>query len=164
MAAVDLAGLLASAEPVWRRRCDAVGVAVGLELPAVPLVVTADPDRLRQALDGLVDNALRATPVGRPVIVGAHGEGAYAVLEVRDGGPGLAPEDFPVAFERSVLHERYRGVREVGTGLGLAIVARIVARHGGTVAARPAPEGGACFAITLRVATPIVPTTSPVGQ
>ncbi len=164
MAAVDLAGLLASAEPVWRRRCDAVGVAFGLELPAVPLVVTADPDRLRQALDGLVDNALRATPAGRPVIVGAHGEGAYAVLEVRDGGPGLAPEDFPVAFERSVLHERYRGVREVGTGLGLAIVARIVARHGGTVAARPAPEGGACFAITLRVATPIVPTTSPVGQ
>ena len=88
----------------------------------------------------------------------------YAVLEVRDGGPGLAPEDFPVAFERSVLHERYRGVREVGTGLGLAIVARIVARHGGTVAARPAPAGGACFAITLPVATPIVPTTSPVGQ
>jgi two-component system sensor histidine kinase BaeS len=164
MAAVDLAGLLASAEPVWRRRCDAVGVAFGLELPAVPLVVTADPDRLRQALDGLVDNALRATPAGRPVIVGAHTESGYAVLEVRDGGPGLAPEDFPVAFERSVLHERYRGVREVGTGLGLAIVARIVARHGGTVAARPAREGGACFAITLPVATPIVPTNTPVGQ
>ncbi|HOA00946.1 MAG TPA: HAMP domain-containing sensor histidine kinase [Dermatophilaceae bacterium] len=74
MAAVDLAGLLASAEPVWRRRCDAVGVAFGLELPAVPLVVTADPDRLRQALDGLVDNALRATPAGRPVIGCSHRE------------------------------------------------------------------------------------------
>ena len=70
---------------------------------------------------------------------------------LRDGGPGLAPDDFPVAFERSVLHERYRGVREVGTGLGLAIVARIVARHGGTVQAGPAPEGGARFAIWLPV-------------
>jgi two-component system sensor histidine kinase BaeS len=146
---VDLAGLLASAEPVWRRRCEAVGVLFGLELPAVALIVSADPDRVRQAVDGLVDNALRATPAGRPIIVGARPEAGYAVLEVRDGGPGLAPEDFPVAFERSVLHERYRGVRQVGTGLGLAIVARIVARHGGTVAARPAPEGGACFSITL---------------
>ncbi len=71
------------------------------------------------------------------------------MLEVRDGGPGLRTEDFAVAFERSVLYERYRGIREVGTGLGLAIVARIVTRHGGTVAAYPAPEGGAAFALRL---------------
>jgi two-component system sensor histidine kinase BaeS len=159
---VDLAGLLASAEPVWRRRCEAVGVVFGLEPPSAPLVVTADPDRLRQAVDGLVDNALRATPAGQPLIVGARPERGYAVLEVRDGGPGLAPEDFPVAFERSVLHERYRGVREVGTGLGLAIVARIVARHGGTVAARPAPEGGACFAITLPLSQASAASTAPL--
>ena len=134
----------------------------GLEPPSAPLVVTADPDRLRQAVDGLVDNALRATPAGQPLIVGARPERGYAVLEVRDGGPGLAPEDFPVAFERSVLHERYRGVREVGTGLGLAIVARIVARHGGTVAARPAPEGGACFAITLPLSQASAASTAPL--
>ncbi len=148
---VDLGQLLDAAAPVWRARCDVVGVAFGLERPSGSLIVTADADRLRQAVDGLVDNALRATPAGRPLVVGARQEGEYAVLEVRDGGPGLAPDDFPVAFERSVLHERYRGVREVGTGLGLAIVARIVARHGGTVEAGPAPEGGARFAIWLPV-------------
>lgn len=146
---VDLRGLLLAGEPVWRHRCAAVEVEFRLEVPDEGLVVRADADRLRQALDGLLDNALRATPAGRPVVVAAHADGGYAVLEVRDGGPGLRTEDFAVAFERSVLYERYRGVREVGTGLGLAIVARIVARHGGTVAAYPAPEGGAAFALRL---------------
>ncbi len=127
----------------------------------------ADPDRLRQAVDGLLDNALRVTPAGRPIVVAAraHADMARggtdaAVLEVRDGVTGMAAEDYDVAFERSVLHERYRGRREVGTGLGLAIVARIVARHGGSVAAGPAPEGGACFSIRLPLeAGPIL--TSP---
>ena len=146
---VDLGGLLASAEPVWRRRCEAVGVALTVQAPPAQLVVTADPDRLRQALDGLVDNALRVTPTGCPLVVAARADQGHAVLEVRDGGPGLVADDFPVAFDRSVLYERYRGVRQVGTGLGLAIVARIVARHGGSVAAGPAPEGGACFTIRL---------------
>jgi len=149
---VELADLLAAGEPVWSHRCAAVGVSFAVERPAGdsgPLAVNADPDRLRQAVDGLFDNALRLTPTGRPIVVAARAEGTDAVLEVRDGGPGLAPEDFAVAFERSALYERYRGVREVGSGLGLAIVARIVARHGGSVAAYPAPEGGACFALRL---------------
>ncbi len=124
------------------------------------LVVEADPDRLRQALDGLFDNALRATPADRPIVVAAYRvllgpEGRPAVaIQVRDGGPGLADEDYPVAFGRSVLYERYRGVRDVGTGLGLAIVARIAARHHGTVRADPAPEGGAAFTLTLPAAEP----------
>ncbi len=146
---VDAAYLVGVAGPVWQARCSAVGVVFASELPDAPLPVLADPDRLRQALDGLLDNALRATPAGRPVVVAARAEQDIVVLEVRDGGPGLAPEDYPVAFERSVLYERYRGVRSVGTGLGLAIVARIAERHGGTVSAGPAPEGGACFAIRL---------------
>lgn len=167
LAPVDLGELLRSATPVWQHRCDAVGVELSVVGPDRPLVVRADPDRLRQAVDGLLDNALRVTPAGRPIVVAAraHADVARggtdaAVLEVRDGGPGLAAEDYDVAFERSVLHERYRGRREVGTGLGLAIVARIVARHGGSVAAGPAPEGGACFSIRLPLeAGPIL--TSP---
>ena len=71
------------------------------------------------------------------------------VVEVRDGGPGLTEADLAVAFERSVLHERYRGVRQVGTGLGLAIVGRLVARLGGNAEAGHAPEGGARFTVRL---------------
>jgi two-component system sensor histidine kinase BaeS len=72
-----------------------------------------------------------------------------AVVEVRDGGPGLAPEDYAVAFEQMVLYDRYRGVRRVGTGVGLALVGRLAARLGGQAVAGPAPEGGACFQLRL---------------
>jgi two-component system OmpR family sensor kinase len=74
---------------------------------------------------------------------------APGVLQVRDGGPGLRAEDFPVAFDRSVLYDRYRGVRQVGTGLGLALVGALVRRLGGTAEAGLAPEGGACFTVHL---------------
>ncbi|MGI8667088.1 MAG: sensor histidine kinase, partial [Jatrophihabitans sp.] len=105
-------------------------------------------------LDGLLENALRVTRSGMPILLAVRRESApdgrpVAVLEVRDGGPGLAEADLAVAFERSVLYERYRGVRQVGTGLGLAIVDGLVARLGGTVEAGHAPEGGARFTVRL---------------
>jgi two-component system sensor histidine kinase BaeS len=54
-----------------------------------------------------------------------------------------------VAFERSVLYERYRGVRRVGTGVGLALVHGLATRLGGVAATGRAPEGGACFTVHL---------------
>jgi signal transduction histidine kinase len=71
------------------------------------------------------------------------------LLQVRDGGPGLAPEDYAVAFERGVLHEKYRGRRPVGSGIGLALAFGLVSRLGGTMTAGPAPEGGAAFTVWL---------------
>ena len=73
-------------------------------------------------------------------------------MQVRDGGPGLAPEDYPVVFERGVLHDRYRGRRPVGSGgVGLALVHGLVVRMGATIRVTPAPEGGACFTVTFPV-------------
>ena len=54
---------------------------------------------------------------------------------MRDGGPGLTDADLAVAFERSALYDRYRGIRQVGTGLGLAIVHGLVTRLGATIEA-----------------------------
>jgi two-component system OmpR family sensor kinase len=146
LAPTDLVTLVVDAEAVWSRRCADVGVQLRTELPA-QCVVTTDGGRVRQVLDGLLENALRVTPAGRPIVVAV----SDGVVEVRDGGPGLTPEDLPVAFERSVLYERYKGVRQVGTGLGLALVASLVRRLGGTVEAGHAPEGGARFAVHLPV-------------
>jgi two-component system sensor histidine kinase BaeS len=146
LAPTDLVTLVVDATAVWQRRCEEVGVELRTELPATA-VVTTDGGRVRQVLDGLLENALRVTPSGRPIVVAVSG----GLLEVRDGGPGLSPEDLPVAFDRSVLYEKYKGVRQVGTGLGLALVASLVQRLGGTVEAGHAPEGGARFAVRLPV-------------
>ena len=67
-------------------------------------VVRADPRRLRQVVDGLAENALRVTPRGAPLVVATGGVATTSWLQVRDGGPGFAPEGgacftvtFPVA-------------------------------------------------------------------
>ena len=108
-----------------------------------------DPQRLRQVVDGLIENALRVVPPGAPIVLELTGGTGSAMLQVRDGGPGLAPEDYDVAFEQGVLRRGTRDRREVGTGLGLALARGLVTRMGGTIAAGPAREGGACFTISL---------------
>ncbi|WP_442929482.1 sensor histidine kinase [Micromonospora sp. WMMA1949] len=148
---VDLTGLAADAERAWSGRCAALGVPFRLETPGVPVPAYTDPGRIRQVVDGLLENALRVVPPGAPVVlaVRADGPAGGGVLEVRDGGPGFTDDDLRVAFERGALHERYRGVRKVGSGLGLALAAGLVRRLGGDIAAGHAPEGGAAF--TVRV-------------
>ncbi|MGW6446803.1 HAMP domain-containing sensor histidine kinase [Lentzea sp. NPDC055074] len=144
MAALSLEPVVRSAAEVWHARCHARGVHFTLEVASSP-VVWADARRLRQVIDGLMENALRVTPAGHPVVLALSG-----VLEVRDGGPGLAAEDYPVAFDRGVLHARYQESRPVGTGVGLALVHGLVTRMGGTIVAGPAAEGGAAFTVTLQ--------------
>ena len=111
-------------------------------------MIATDARRLRQVLDGLAENALRLLPPGAPLVLALRADPRGVVLEVRDGGPGLAPEDYPVAFEQGVLHERYRGRRPDRGGPRAGPGAQPVVRMGGTIAA-PAPEGGVCMTIEL---------------
>jgi len=134
---------------VWSDRCLKEGVEFSLEAPDWPVVVDTDPTRVRQIIDGLAENALRVTPGGRPIVFFVGASASEAILQVRDGGPGLTEDDCRVAFDRSALYDRYRGVRRVGTGVGLALVAGLTARLGGRAVAGRSPEGGACFTITL---------------
>ncbi|TNH21867.1 HAMP domain-containing histidine kinase [Micromonospora orduensis] len=150
---VDLTRLAADAEPTWAGRCAAVGVPFRVETPGQPVPAYTDPGRIRQVVDGLLENALRVVPPGAPVVLAVRPVGADpaagGVLEVRDGGPGFTDDDLAVAFERGALHERYRGVRKVGSGLGLALAAGLVRRLGGEIVVGHAPEGGAAFAVRL---------------
>ena len=151
---LDLVALGRATATVWSRRCTGEGVPFTFEAPGTAVPVRTDAARVRQVLDGLLENALRVTPAGAPIVLelrvvdGAEGR-RVAELEVRDGGPGLDDADLAVAFEPSALYERYRGVRKVGTGLGLAIVSGLVSRLGGTVQAGHAREGGARFTVRL---------------
>jgi len=156
LAAVDLTDLAKATAQVWSDRCRAVGVVFRLEAPPTAIWCHTDPSRVRQILDGLLENALRVTPPGAPIVLSVRTEQdpRTVLLEVRDGGPGLTDADLAVAFERSVLYERYRGVRRVGTGLGLAIVDGLTRRLGGTVSAGHSAEAGASFTVRLPAAGP----------
>lgn len=161
---VDLDALVAEAAQAWSARCSRLDVDFRVERPARPLPVITDGFRVRQLVDGLAENALRVTPAGKPLVLAVCADGPGALLEVRDGGPGLTDDDIAVAFERGALTDRYRGVRPVGSGLGLAIAHRLTTRLGGTITASGrAPEGGACFTVRLpsHPTAPYTPRTLP---
>ena len=99
-----------------------------------PLVAYADPDRLRQALDNLVENALRHG--AGAVRLGARAADDGVEVHVRDEGDGFAPGFLPRAFDRFA---RGGGERGPGSGLGLSIVAAVAAAHGGSAHAGERP-------------------------
>ncbi|HWD04809.1 MAG TPA: HAMP domain-containing sensor histidine kinase [Amycolatopsis sp.] len=155
LSTVDLAALVRDRAQVWQLRCARENVLLHVDEPAAPVYVTADARRVQQVVDGLAENALRVTPAGAPMVFSLVVASGHAYLAVRDGGPGLAAEDYAVAFERGVLNKRYRDRRPVGSGIGLALVHGLVTRMGGAITAGPAPEGGAAFTIALPLATAV---------
>jgi two-component system OmpR family sensor kinase len=143
---VDLAVLAADA-------CsDAIAVDAGrpMELDAPePVVIAGDQDHLRQAIANLVNNALRHTPAGSPVEVGARLDGGAALVTVRDHGPGLDGDALAHVFDRFWQADAARV--GAGAGLGLSIVAGIAAEHGGVARAANHPDGGAVFTLELPI-------------
>jgi signal transduction histidine kinase len=122
-----------------------------------PLTVEAEPgvlvplDRMwmTQTVTQIVENAANFSPAGAPILVRARGEGSVGVIEVLDGGPGIAAEDRERAFER-FAHLRPKGYEQVpGTGLGLFICRAHVLAHGGTISIEGRAEGGTMLRIDL---------------
>jgi two-component system sensor histidine kinase BaeS len=146
---IDLRAVVEAAAAAWRPRAAEAGVRLLVEAADRPARAWADGERVRQAVDALVDNALRVLPPDAPLVLAAGAGHGRAWVQVRDGGPGLPPEELAVAFEPGRLTERYRGDRPVGTGLGLALVAHLARRMGGEAGAGPAPEGGVAFTLAL---------------
>ncbi|UNX55314.1 ATP-binding protein [Georgenia sp. TF02-10] len=125
-----------------------------------PVPVTADPDRVRQVVANLVGNVLQHTPAGTPVEVAVGmPEPGWALLEVRDHGPGIPPAEAARVFERFYRVDPSRTRSSGGSGLGLAIVAAVVGAHGGAVRVLPTPGGGT----TVQVALP-TGAEAPGGQ
>jgi len=146
---VDFTRIVRQAAEVWSDRCRSAGVELVSECGTGAVPGSTDAVRVRQIIDNLVANALRVTPAGRKIVLALRVEGDLVVVEVRDSGPGLTPDDCSVAFRPGELYSRYRGIRKVGTGLGLAVVGRLATRLGGSARAGRAAEGGAAFTVTL---------------
>jgi len=110
--------------------------------------VVADPDRIEQAVENLVSNALRHTPSGGTIALGASQADGLAILSISDSGGGIAPEHLPHVFERFYKVDAARASESTGSGLGLSITKAIVERHGGTIRVTSDP-GRTTFTILL---------------
>jgi two-component system, OmpR family, sensor kinase len=131
-----------------------------LDGPGIPEVLGDEP-RLRQVLSNLVANALQHTPGTADVTIRVGTEGADAVLEVADTGPGMNQRDAARVFERFYRTDSSRARASGGTGLGLSIVDSLVRAHGGNVTVATKPGEGCCFRVALpRVSD--VPSPEPV--
>ncbi|WP_423919396.1 sensor histidine kinase [Frigoribacterium sp. 2-23] len=144
----DVVGLVDQAVEAWSGRAATVGAVIRRESTVEDVVIVSDPHRVRQLVDGLVENSLRVSPPGGLVTVGVSATQDDAVVSVTDDGPGLDASDLPHAFVRGALRDRHQGDRPVGTGLGLSIAARLAGRLGATVEARPR-AAGAEFRVSL---------------
>lgn len=143
---VSLDRVMAEASGAFESRARRRGITLETEAPSGS--VHLDPDRLRQAVDNLLDNSLRYASPGSSVNMWAgRADGTVSVV-VSDRGPGFSQDVLDRAFEPFV-RGRTATDDEAGAGLGLAIVRAVAEGHGGRATAENLPGGGACVTLSF---------------
>ncbi len=126
-------------------------VGIAQRKPPTSLLVRGDRDQLTQVTLNLLGNIDRYTPAGSPVEIAIGAEGPVGVIEFRDHGPGLSPEERQRVFERFYRTDTSRARSLGGSGLGLSIVGGIIEAHRGSVELVDTAGGG----LTVRVSLPL---------
>ena len=139
--------LIEASVHMFQARADSLGVRLVVDLDGSAPIVEADDARVQQVLGNLIGNALKYTPSGGTITIGAEPRAEEVVLWVRDTGAGIAPQHLPHLFDR-FWHVRGAS-RTRGSGLGLAIARGIVAAHGGRIWVDSTPGEGSTFWFTL---------------
>jgi PAS domain S-box-containing protein len=127
-----------------------------LDVPEEPLHADADPERLRQVVAHLIENAIKFSPGGGTVTVAARRRNGAVEVRVSDEGVGIPPDE-----RERIFRKFYRGVARggaqmgAGTGLGLFIVQGLVEAMGGTISVDSTEGSGSTFAIELALAEPV---------
>jgi signal transduction histidine kinase len=146
---VDIAGLVAEVadanQPLAANKQQAITVS------APPNFMTmCDSDRMREAIDNLISNAIKYSPIGGKISVLVNRERNKTVIRIADEGAGLSPEDLARLFGRFQRLSAKPTAGESSTGLGLSIVKRIIDMHGGQVTAESGGPGqGSTFTVVL---------------
>jgi two-component system sensor histidine kinase KdpD len=122
---------------------------VDISIPDKLPLVKMDFVLMVQVLVNLIDNALKYSPVGRPIAIRAYEESDEVTLEVADFGQGIPEDELDHIFDKFHRVQQRNGVG--GTGLGLSISKGIVEAHNGRIWATNRPEGGACFRVALKI-------------
>lgn len=122
-----------------------------LDVPSDLAPVLGNPIRLRQMLNNLIGNAIKYTPQGGRIDIGAREEGGQVLLRIHDTGPGIPAGDQPFIFDKFYRASNVPS-SVPGTGLGLAIVKSIVENHRGRIWVDSSPGMGTTFSIVLPVA------------
>lgn len=147
---------LASTLELMRQEAVRRGVEISLEMENAPSRIIADRRRLRQVILNLLSNALKFTPSGGNVLLRAGSSDGGLLIEVKDTGVGIKPEDQDKLFQEFV--QVGEGTRAAGgTGLGLALSKQLVELHGGHIWFTSEPGKGSTFSFTLPPRPPGIP-------
>jgi signal transduction histidine kinase len=147
---VDLARVIAHSAETSRPLIDARAQTLSISIPAAPVWLSADFDRLSQVVSNLLNNASKYTAEGGRIELSAAAAQGEACIAVRDNGAGIEPQLLDKVFELFVQGERALDRGQGGLGIGLTLVKRLVELHQGRVQASSAGPGkGATFTVTL---------------
>lgn len=147
---VDLNNIVSETEKMFNRKAEKKGIDLQLELCDDPVIIEADPYRLKQIFINLISNAINYTPSNGKVDVFVSQNEKYAFVEVKDTGVGIEKSEIPRIFERFYRVDRARSRNSGGTGLGLAIVKHLVEAHKGYITVESERGKGTSFIVKLR--------------
>jgi len=146
---IDIAGLCRTTGDALRPRAEDKGQALELEIEPSAGTVVGDVRRLRESIEHMLRNAISFTQEGGHIALRAEGDDDNAILVVSDDGPGIAPEDQALVFDR---FHRIGGASHGGDsalGLGLPLTRQFVEAHGGTVTLASVPGEGTTVTLTV---------------
>jgi two-component system phosphate regulon sensor histidine kinase PhoR len=146
-----VSGLLNDARELMAPIAEKREIQLDLALGPPDSEAWCDREAVSQILSNLLDNAIKYTPAGGRITLGARLQGGWMELYVRDTGIGIPPEELPRLFERFYRVDKARSREMGGTGLGLSIVKHLVAAHGGSIRVESQIGQGSTFFFTLPV-------------
>jgi signal transduction histidine kinase len=148
----SLADLISDTLEGFSARAQARGLTLHGSVDSQVDPVWMASDKIGRVLRNLIENAIRHTPAGGDIQLGAEVQDGMILVSLKDSGDGIAPEDLPRIFERFYRGEKSRsreGFDSGGAGLGLAIAKGLIESHGGRIWAESAPGRGTVMKFTL---------------
>lgn len=146
---VDLCELIADMHAFMGMAAKKKGVIIQYEAAGCPIGVVCDPDKIKQVLVNLLDNAIKFTESGGAARITCRRDDRNARIEVKDTGPGIVPEEQTKIFEMFTQGTQRGEWKAGGAGIGLAICKRLVEQHNGDILVESVPGSGSTFIVSI---------------